>query len=311
MLSALAAVGALVVLVAGCAGDSGGSGEEQHTLGIVQFSGTDVTVNAVVTAAREAAEAEGWDVNTIDAQGATDKANAAIQNLVTAEVDAILVTVFSTDSLTTGLRAASDAGIPVVTHGGGAGDGVAATFDVDAGADIADRLIEDLDGSGSLLALTYQAGLPCLQRQSALEKALEGTDIEVTYQEIDVTQATNSGFTATTAWLANNASGPRAIWGCYDDPALGAISALKQQGVAAGDVFVYGFNNAPDAQAAIEDGFMTASAYFDSAKAGEEEFAAAVALANGEDVATANQVPSEIIDSATIAGWKSSHPDGF
>lgn len=299
---------AVMVGATGCSTE-GDAGNATNTLGIVQFSASDVTVNAVVKAAQAAAEADGWSVNIIDAQGSTDKANSAIQNLVTADVAAILVTVFDSGALSTGLQAAVDAGIPVVSHGGGEGDGVDVVFNVDAGAAIADRMIDDLGNKGEVLALTFKAGLPCLQRESALDAAIEGTDIVVTKQEIDVTKATNSGFDATTAWIANHPSGARAVWGCYDDPALGGVSALKQQGVEG--VFVYGFNNAPDAQTAIENGAMTASVWFDSGAAGAAEFAAAKELATGGSPKALDDVPSMVIDKSNLKQWQSEHPDGF
>jgi len=59
----------------------------------------------------------------IDAQGAPDKAIAAIQNLVQKKVNVIVTTVFPANSLAAGGLAAKAAGIPIASVGSGTGDG--------------------------------------------------------------------------------------------------------------------------------------------------------------------------------------------
>ena len=53
-----------------------------------------------------------------------------------------------------------------------------------------------------------------------------------------------------------------AIWGCWDDPAIGAIGSLRQQGRT--DVKVYGINGNAQALENIKNGHMTATAWQDS-----------------------------------------------
>lgn len=294
-------------------GGTGGGGKPK-TLGIVEFSGTDVSTQAVAAAARKAAEADGWKVVAVDAQGQPDKGNSAVENLVQRKVDGILVTVFDSNSLRAGLNAAKDAKIPVISHGGGPGDGIVASFDANGGKVVAERIAKDLNGSGALLALTYKPGLPCLQREQALDEVLKSSSgIRVTKQEIAIPGAAESASNFTTAWLTKNSSGPRAIWGCYDDPAVGAVSALKGKGVQPGAVKVYGFNNAPDAQGLIKAGYMEGSMWFDSTGAGEAEFSAvkaAVDAGSSGGTSTSKEVPAEFIDASNLDSWKSAHPNG-
>ena len=53
-----------------------------------------------------------------------------------------------------------------------------------------------------------------------------------------------------------------AIWGCWDDPSIGAIGSLRAQG--RDDVKVYGINGNAQALENIKNGFMTATAWQDS-----------------------------------------------
>ena len=76
------------------------------------------------------------------------------------------------------------------------------------------------------------------------------TDIEVTKNEVRIPGYLQDGAQFTSAWLAGKPAGSEslAIWGCWDDPALGGISTLKQQ--ERDDVLVYGTNGNVDATAA-------------------------------------------------------------
>ena len=82
--------------------------------------------------------------------------------------------------------------------------------------------------------------------------------------------AAESSQAATNAWLSANANakGPFAIFNCYDDNAMGAIAALKQNGRT--DVQVYSFNATAPAVQAVKDGTMTATLGVDLTSAGKQ-----------------------------------------
>ena len=86
----------------------------------------------------------------------------------------------------------------------------------------------------------------------------------MTKNEVRIPGYFEDGAQYATAWLAAHpaGSGPLAIWGCWDDPSIGAISALRQQG--RDDVQVYGINGNAQALENIQKGFMTATAWQDS-----------------------------------------------
>jgi ribose transport system substrate-binding protein len=100
---------------------------DKPLLGIVSISATEANNVRYITGAKKAAEELGWEVSVVDAAGSADQANAAIQNFAQVGAGAIVDMVFPWSSIGAGLGAAKQAGIPVVSWGGGLGSTVAAT----------------------------------------------------------------------------------------------------------------------------------------------------------------------------------------
>ncbi len=304
-------------LMVGACGSSASStapdaaGGKKLSIGIVTFSASDVATNRVVTGAQTEAAAKGWDSSVVDAQGSVDTANSAIQNLVQKKVDAIIVTVFPSNSLKAGLDAAKAANIPVLTHGGGIADGVYVGIDVSLGGVIADRVVADLGGAGDTLALTYRGGLPCREREASWMTVLGANPkINNTTQQVTVPGQVESATAATNAWLAAHPVGTKqAVWTCFDDPAMGAVAALKQNNRK--DVLVYGVNGNPDALQSIKDGWLTATLWTDLPGAGKylvDQIPAVKAAGTSWHpvIAPADNV---IVDKKNIDQFLKDHPD--
>ena len=204
-------------------------------LGIVYNAANEANNARYIQGATAAAKEDGWTVSVIDAAGSAEQANSAIQNFAGRGGGAVIDLVFPWSSIRAGLAAAKDAGVPVVTWGGGLGGSVAATNG--SGAPIAqpviDRIVADLGGHGDLLALTYRTGEVCRNRETLLDQVLSRqADIKVTKNEVRIPGYFEDGTQYANAWLASHPTGDgkAAIWGCWDDPAIGAIGALRQQG---------------------------------------------------------------------------------
>lgn len=290
--------------------------QDKFLLGIVSISANEANNQRFIQGATKAAEERGWEVSVIDAAGSADQANAAIQALVQRGADAIVDMVFPVSSLGAGLAAANEAKIPVGTWGGGLGNGVVATNG--SGGPLADpiakMLVEDLGGKGAVLALTYHTGEVCRQREEVFDGILAAyPDITVTKNEVRIPGYFQDGAQYATAWLAANpeGSGPLAIWGCWDDPSIGAISAMRQQ--ARTDVKVYGENGNAQALQAIKDGFMTATAWQDSYSEGigmvEVLEQAIAAGASWEPKAV--EVPAVVVTSANVDAFIAEHPESI
>jgi ribose transport system substrate-binding protein len=245
--------------------------EAKFLLGIVSISANEANNQRFIQAATKEAAAKGWETTVIDAQGSADQANAAIQNLVQRKAGAIIDMVFPASSLGAGLHAAQEASVPVATWGGGLGNGVVAT---DGGGGpmakpVVDLMVQALGEKGAVLALTYHTGQVAREREAVLDGILaKMPDIKVTKNEVRIPGYFQDGAQYCTAWLASHPAGrdALAIWGSWDDPAIGAISALRQQGRT--DVKVYGENGNAQAIENIQKGFMTATAWQDTAREG-------------------------------------------
>jgi len=265
---------ALTVTAACGSSDSGGSsgGGRVYTIGIVKFASSDETSEAAIAAFRAEAKAKGWETTAVDPQGAVEKAIGAMQAFVQKDVDLIVTAVFPGETLTAGAQAAKAARIPVISIAGGTADGIQANLDagVAVGAPVAKQLVDDMGGTGELLVMGYKSGLPCIGREQALDDAIKGTSIKVTRNEVPIPGQVEGGAQFAQAWLAKHPKSdtPLAIWGCFDDPSLGAVSAAKAAGRS--DVKIYGMNGTPAAIKAIEAGDMRATGYVQVAAASKQ-----------------------------------------
>jgi ribose transport system substrate-binding protein len=290
--------------------------EGKKLLGMVSITVNDSSNARFIAGATAAAEAAGWEVSVIDAHGNADEANAAIQNLISRKATAIIDLVFPVTSLGAGLAAAKAANVPVGTWGGGLGEGVVATNGTGGpqAEPIVKKMVEDLGGKGQVLALTYHTGQVCRDREQVLDDYLKGfPDIKVAKNEVKIPGYLQDGAQYTAAWLAGKAagSGPLAIWGCWDDPALGGISTLKQQGRT--DVKVYGQNGNADAINAVKDGVMTATSYAQVEEEGKVMFQTLIdAMAAGASwQPKAVEVPVIVVDNQGVEQFIKDHPEAI
>jgi len=316
------ALSATVLALAGCslpsddAAAGGNTGEVTNKLlGIVTITATDANNARVIAGATAAAEEAGWKVEVVDAQGNADQANTAITNFVNKDAGMIFDLVFPTSSLGTGLSAAKAAGIPVATWGGGEGTGVVVS--TGAGAPFAkpatEALIEALDGGGEVLALTYRTGQVCRDREVLFDEMLaDHPEITVTKNEVKIPGFLQDGANYANAWLSANPAGSKklAIWGCWEDPTLGAISALKQNGRT--DVLTYGINGSSTAIKAVQDGSLTATVYEDATLEGRTMFEETLkAIESGSTESKVIDVPGILVTSDTIDAFLAEHPEAL
>src|SRR6202167_1923592 len=245
--------------------------KDNLSIGIVTFSTSDIHTNEMVDTMAAEAKSKGWTVESLNANGDPSQAIAQIKQLVTKKADAIIVTVFDSTGLAAGLQAAADAKVPVLTAGGGMAPGIALAASTGAPQPLVDLMLKNLGGSGTVLDLSYHPGIPCRERADAFDAAVKANPgLKATSHEISIPGAAESSQAATNAWLAATAKskGPFAIFNCYDDNAMGAIAALKQNGRT--DVQVYSFNATAPAVQAVKSGEMTATLGVDLTSAGKE-----------------------------------------
>jgi ribose transport system substrate-binding protein len=285
-------------------------------VGIVSISATEANNARYISGAQAAAKELGFEVSVIDAAGSADQANAAIQNFAQRGAAAIVDMVFPFSSIGAGLDAAKSANIPVVTWGGGLGGTVAATNGSGGPmvVPVNDLMIKTMGGKGSILELTYHTGEVCRNREVELDKALAAyPDIKATKNEVRIPGYFEDGAQYANAWLASHPAGDEnlAIWGCWDDPAIGAIGSLRAQG--RDDVKVYGVNGNAQALENIKNGFMTATAWQDSYTEGYNmiHMLPDIQKAGAGWQPKAAEVPAVLVTKETVEKFLADHPDAI
>jgi ribose transport system substrate-binding protein len=290
--------------------------QDKPLLGIVSISATEANNVRYIQGATKAAEELGWQVNVVDAAGNADQANAAIQNFAQLGAHAIIDMVFPFSSIGAGLDAAGAAGIPVVTWGGGLGSTVAATNGSGGpmAIPVVELMVEKMGGKGSILALTYRTGEVCRNREVVMDEIVaKHPDITVTKNEVRIPGYFEDGAQYANAWLTSHPAGSEnlAIWGCWDDPSIGAIGSLRAQG--RDDVLVYGINGNAQALENIKNGFMTATAWQDSFTEGYNmvKMLVDIKAAGTGWTPVAAEVPAVLVTSDTIEAFLTEHPDAI
>lgn len=301
---------ASLMMVAGAA-----SAADKPMIGIVSISATEANNVRYIQGATKAADELGYTVNVVDAAGNADQANAAIQNFAQLGAFAIIDMVFPFSSIGAGLDAATTAGIPVVTWGGGLGGAVAATNGSGGpmAVPVVQTMLDKMGGKGSILALTYHTGEVCRNREAVMDEMVaKFPDIKVTKNEVRIPGYFEDGAQYANAWLASHPAGENlAIWGCWDDPAIGAIGSLRAQG--RDDVAVYGINGNAQALENIKNGFMTATAWQDSATEGYNmvKMLAEIKTAGAAWAPKAVEVPAVLVTKDTVGAFTTEHPDAL
>ena len=286
---------------------------DQPLVGLVSISATEANNARYIEGARAAAKEIGWQVAVVDAAGNADQANAAIQNFAQRGAAGIVDMVFPYTSIGAGLAAAKAAKIPVVTWGGGLGSSVAATNGSGGPMTVPvdDLMIKTLEGKGALLELTYHTGEVCRNREIELDNALKAhPDIKTTKNEVRIPGYFEDGAQYANAWLASHPAGREnlAIWGCWDDPSIGAIGALRSQN--RNDVKVYGVNGNAQALEDIKKGLMTATAWQDSYTEGSNmiKLLPEIVKAGAGWTPKAVEVPAVLVSSENIDKFLADHP---
>jgi len=290
--------------------------QDKPLVGIVSISATEANNARYIKGAEAAAGELGWEVSVIDAAGSADQANAAIQNFAQRGTAAIVDMVFPFSSIGAGLDAAKSANIPVVTWGGGLGSTVAATNGSGGPmvVPVNELMLKGMEGKGSILALTYHTGEVCRNREVEFDKAVAAfPDIKVTKNEVRIPGYFEDGAQYANAWLASHPAGDEnlAIWGCWDDPAIGAIGSLRAQG--RDDVKVYGVNGNAQALENIKNGFMTATAWQDSYTEGYNmiKLLPEIQKAGADWQPKAVEVQAVLVTKDTIEKFVADHPDAL
>lgn len=127
----------------------------------------------------------------------------------------------------------------------------------------AKTLIDAIGGSGGILALGgILSNTPAIERKAGLEKAVAANpNVKILDFQVADWQSTKA-FEAVSAWLTRFGSDIKGIWAANDDMAIGALEALRGEGLA-GKIPVTGIDGIKTAVDAVKAGEMAATVSWD------------------------------------------------
>lgn len=189
------------------------------------------------------AKTHGDKVTSLDSNADVAKANSLMSTGVRQGYDAIVLDSYPPKALEAGLTATRAAKIPVYLAAAftEAPKGVALTMAMRGGVPQTERMVKVMGDTADVLAFTYDAGDSCKDTGKGLDEvAAKHPDLKITKHPVKIPGWEADAAAATRAWLQSHpeGKGKYAIWGCWDGPNIGAVSALHQENRT--DVKVFG-----------------------------------------------------------------------
>jgi len=277
-------------MLAGCAAPAeeapAESGEQMEMAGKVGLIVSTLN-NPFFVTLKEGAEAEakakGLELIVLDSQNDPAKELANMEDLLTQDVDAILINPTDSDAVGNAIKLANGKEIPVITldRGANAGEVVAhiASDNVSGGVMAGDYIVEMLGGSGKVVELEGIAGTSAARdRGAGFNKAVEGKLEVVARQVADFDRS--KGLSVMENILQAQPE-INAVFAHNDEMALGALAAVQSSGR---DIMIVGFDATDDAVKAVEAGQMAATVAQQPDKIGSLGVMAAMDVIEGNAV---------------------------
>lgn len=263
-----------------------------------------------VEAFQDVAADRDWEVNVIDTAGDVAAVISRIEDLVVQNVDAIVINVDPTQ-VTAGLRAASDAGIPVFGMDAGA-DPLLVTNVTSNGyamaAETSSYVADRIGGEGNVVMFVFDA-FPPVQVRGVVADAVFGNYPDITVLDRVTPDVSDGGIADSRAKMeailaANPEPGSiKAVWAAWDQPALGALQAIEDAGRSGEGIVITGIDANPQAREVIAaGGNFEASVAQDFAGIGAATAEAVARVLGGDEIRQpVTYVPTMLITAANAA----------
>jgi len=255
---------------------------EGGTLGLVVSTLNNPFFVTLKEGAMEKADELGFDLVVLDSQNDPAKELANVEDLLTQEVDVIMINPTDSDAVVNAIRMINDKGIPVITLDRGANAGDVATHiasdNVAGGIMAGEYIVELLGGTGNVVELEGIAGTSAARdRGQGFNTAIDASNVEVVANQVADFDRTKGLSVMENILQAQPEID--AVFAHNDEMALGAIKAIEAAGR---DILVVGFDATDDAVVAVEAGEMAATVAQQPAFIGSLGVESAVKLLNGE-----------------------------
>ena len=254
-----------------------------------------------------AAADKGWDVNVIDTKGDVGAVISRIEDMVTQQVDAIVINV-DPQQVAAGLQTAADAGIPVVGMDSGS-DPLLVTNVTSNGYAMATEtavyVANRIEGKGNVVMFVFDA-FPPVQVRGHIADAVFGNFPDIDVLDRITPDVADGGIADSRAQMeailtANPDPGSIAgVWAAWDQPALGALQAIEAAGRTGEGIVITGIDANPQAREAIAaGGNFEASIAQDFQGIGSTAADAVARVLAGEEIRqSVIYVPTKLVTSA-------------
>ncbi|MDW7660948.1 MAG: ribose ABC transporter substrate-binding protein RbsB [Bacillota bacterium] len=236
-----------------------GSSIEPPTIGLILSTLNNPFFVTLKEGAEEKANELGAELIILDSQNDPAKELSNMEDLITQNVDFILINPTDSDAVVNAIKAANTAGIPVITLDRGANSGTVVTHiasdNVAGGMMAGEFIVELLDGAGKVVELEGIAGTSAARdRGQGFNDAIAGTDIEVVAKQVADFDRTKGLSVMENILQAQPEID--AVFAHNDEMALGALRAIEASGR---EIIVVGFDATDDAVVSVKDGKMAAT----------------------------------------------------
>ncbi len=249
---------------------------------------TNAFTNELTAAVKSKAEELGVEVHVYDAEKDVAKQVSQIEMAVTQGVAGIVIEPVSVDGVVPALKAAKDAGIPVVVVNQRISDPTAADCFVgvenfDGGVLQMKKAAEDIGGEGKVAFLLGPLGSDAQigRTEGYYEVLKDYPNIEVAFEQ-SANWVTDEALAIVENWLQTGTD-LKAIVANNDGMALGALKAVEDAQLL-DSIKVYGLDATPDALAAVKEGRLTATISQNTTAQGTTAMETVYKLAMGEEV---------------------------
>ncbi len=315
ILVALLAAIMSIVMLAGCSGNpdgdkaganAGAGGSKQYTIGVLMKDNSDTFVKKISDAIEAKGKELGVKLIMNDAEGDVNKQIEQCENLITQQVDAIILNAQDMDGSSPCIKKAVEAGIPIINCNCDTVNKDYQSFvgceDKDSGIIEANFVLENLpEGSNICIIQGPMGQAGQVGRWAGYEEAGLLKKYNVLAEQT-ANWKREEALSLAEDWITTYGDKLNAIVCQNDDMALGALAACEAAGRK--DIMVTGVDAIEDALKAVEDGRMACTVFQDAAGQGETAVETALKLAKGEKVEYDIRIPFQLVTKENVADFK-------
>lgn len=292
--------------------DGGDSGSDKFTIGVSMLNMRDPDLAVMADAMKQEADKAGVDLVIVDAKGDVSTELSQIEDLVTRQVDAVVMMPIDGDQSQTAAKLVNDADIPLFILSTEFSDGndvkqtsYVGVDDTEAGRIQAQYLNDQLPDGGKIIYIVGTYGASWTDRRKAGFEEVINPNFEVVAEQ----QANGSRDEGKRVMenLLTKFSTPGEIAAVVthnDEMAIGAASAIDEAGRADEFKIILGVDGTPPGLEAIASGAMTATVKQDSAGQGVKAVDVALSFLKGETVDERYDLPFTLVTKDNVADFQ-------